>query len=206
MGPSDFSESHVVRGTQDGAAATVESDEALMERVRAGDRASLGVLADRYWARLVSYAADITQDRDAAQDVVQETFMRLWNRRCEWSASGVFRAFLYRIARNLSLNARRDTQLRQERHMESAMLELDVASPRTPEQATEANSLRDEVEAAISRLSKRRREVFILSRFHGLSHREIAESLGTTPQTVSNQITSALDELRRTLSHLLDEV
>ena len=58
---------------------------------------------------------------------------------------------------------------------------------------------------AIAALSDRRREVFILSRFHGLSHGEIAETLQTSPQTVANQVSSALAELRLALSHLLHD-
>lgn len=178
-------------------------DEALMEKIREGRRGALGTLMERYWSPLVGYAAGIVGGRDPAKDVVQEAFIRVWQKREEWSSGGSAGAYLYRIVRNLGLNARRDRKTSSRRHDECGKMRARHAPPRTPAEALTAESLRAEVEAAIDALPERRREVFVLSRFHGLTHREIAEAMGISPQTVSNQMTAALSELRDALRHHL---
>jgi len=179
------------------------SDEALMERVRDGHRDSLRILLERYWSSLVGYAAGFVGGRDPAKDVVQDTFIRVWTKREEWSSGGSVSAYLYRIVRNLSLNARRDRSTARRHDDLCGVTRAREDPPRRPDEALEAASLRAEVEAAIEALPERRREVFVLSRFHGLTHREIAETMEISPQTVSNQMTAALAELRRTLCHHL---
>lgn len=182
------------------------TDRALMAAVAEGDRVAFRVLLRRYWAPLVAYSAEFVLDRDVGQDVVQRTFIQVWKTRDRWTPSSTVNAYLYRITRNLSLNARRDRTLRQERHEGWGRAENRTAGVRTPDQHLEIDFLRREVQGALDQLSERRREVFVLSRFHGLTHREIAEARGTSPQTVSNQLSAALKELRATLSHLLDEL
>lgn len=172
-----------------------------MERVREGHRASFGVLVECYWAPLVTYAVRILGDRDRAQDVVQRTFIQVWQKRSEWVPTGTVNAYLYRITRNLALNAKRDHQKREDRRSAPDLLEIHRRAPRGPDEQVEADSLRTEVEDAIGALSDRRREVFVLSRFHGLTHQEIAETLGTSRQTVANQMSAALRDLRAALSH-----
>lgn len=181
------------------------SDEALMERVAQDDREALQGLMNRYWDALLSYAANMLGDRDASEDIVQNTFVLVWERRGRWTTTGSVSAYLYRTTRNLSLNAGRDRLLRQQRHAESADQGMETLRARTPHEKLEEGALRAEIEAAISRLSDRRREVLILSRFHGLSHRQIAETLGTSRRTVANQMTEALEELRNVLAHHLGD-
>ena len=179
----------------------IEGDRILAERIRDGHQASFGLLLERYWEQLVLYATGIVGDTDGAQDVVQRTFIQVWRKRSGWTPSGTVGSYLYRITRNLALNTRRDLNLRQERHEEGGMGESYRARPASPDENLDAAALRAEVEGALARLPKRRREVFVLSRFHGLTHREIAETMGTSPQTVSNQMSAALVELRAALSH-----
>jgi RNA polymerase sigma-70 factor (ECF subfamily) len=180
-------------------------DETLFERLRIGHREALGLLMERHWASLVGYAAGITDDRDAAQDVVQGTFVQIWARRAEWESSGSPRAYLFRITRNLALNARRDGILRHRRQKEwGSDSPFDFPSPPTPDEETEVELLRAEIEGAIASLPERRREVFMLSRFPGLTYQEIAETMGISVQTVSNQMSAALAQLRSLLGHHLD--
>lgn len=182
-----------------------EDDETLFERLRIGHRDALGRLMDRHWTSLVGYAAGITDDRDIAQDVVQAAFVQIWAKRTEWQSSGSPRAYLFRITRNLALNARRDGALRHRRQEEwEAESTLHSDPPRTPEEETEVELLRAEIENAIASLPERRREIFILSRFPGLTYQEIAETMGISVQTVSNQMSAALAQLRALLGHHLN--
>ena len=202
MVPEKLSESGKV---SEGATASV-SDEALMEGVRAGRAESLRVLLHRYWTPLVSYASGVVETADDAEDVVQETFVRIWRHRADWTPSGTVVAYFYRITRNLALNAKRDRLSHDDRgdsRLSSGFLHQAV--PRTPEENFASEALRKELNNAINSLPDRRREIFVLSRFHGLTHGEIAETMGISPQTVSNQMSSALTDLRKALSHRLKE-
>src|SRR5690606_27538996 len=107
-----------------------------------------------------------------------------------------------RIARNLALNRTRDQKAREGRDKQGGELFFS-RPPQTPSDYLEANSIRADVEQAIATLPPRRREVFILSRFHGLTHQEIADALGTSKQTVANQLTTGLAELRIALAERL---
>lgn len=181
------------------------SDTTLMEAIRNGSETALRTLLDRYWARLATYAERIVGDRDDAKDVVQRVFIRVWVNRTAWTSKGSPSAFLYRVTRNFSLNARRDSKAQALRDETGGQRLADAGSELDPQEKLEVSTLREEVEAAISKLPSRRREVFVLSRFHGLTHREIAEALDLAPQTVANHMTSALAELRERLAHHFEE-
>jgi len=180
-----------------------EADALLMEKIRDGDQRAFRILLERYMPRLVVYVAGIVEGLDAAEDVVQMAFIRLWQHRHSWSCNGSVRAYLFTIARNLALNARRDRST-EIRWYDNARQFVDRSpGPPTPADDLAAAILRREIEVAIGNLPERRREVFILARFHGLSQREIGEVMGITPQTVANQMHAALAELRRVLHHHL---
>ena len=180
-----------------------EIDLRLMVQVASGDRRAIQALLDRYWPRLVRYATSIVGSEDAAKDVVQDCFIRVWERRDAWEPTGSVNSYLYRITRNLALNDIRSARTRTDREQVAYSDSVEGALD-GPELLDEMH-VRREVERAIASLSERRREVFVLSRFHGLSHAEIAETLQTSPQTVANQMSSALAELRVALAHLLRE-
>jgi RNA polymerase sigma-70 factor, ECF subfamily len=182
-----------------------DSDESLMRRIRDGDREGYRILLCRYWVSLVSYATGIVGTQDAAEDVVQDAFIRVWIRRADWTPRGAVAAYLYRITRNLALNAFRDNASDFRRRSLGNKQFSTSTTPNDPEQDYSAGALRQEIEAAIAALPERRREVFMLSRFHGLSYREIGETMGIAAQTVANQMGAALAELREKLSHHLVE-
>ncbi len=149
------------------------------------------------WERLVAFATDITGRRAAAEDVVQDVLLRFWQERSRWTPSEQLYGFLYRSVRNAALNRRRD------RMNQGRLLARFAGWQRTPAQPDEVLRglrLADEVEEAVRALPSRRREVFLLSRYHGLSYREIAEALEISPQTVANQLSAALDQLRSSLA------
>jgi RNA polymerase sigma-70 factor (ECF subfamily) len=130
--------------------------------------------------------------------------MRVWQCRSEWAPSGRVASYLYRITRNLALNSLRNRQAlrRRERHnVEETIRPWSGAGLRH----SRYESIRAEVEAEVAKLSAKRREVFLLARFYGLSHHEIAETMEISVSTVANHMTSALSQLRKALSHHLVE-
>lgn len=183
---------------------TEPAPEVLLHRLRAGDEGALQILLQRHWTPLVAYVARIVEPVDAAEDVVQRTFLRLWERREEWSTEGSLRGLLFRIARNLALSERRSRGARL-RALEGLTARGPRRSERTPADHLADSELGRELERAIDALPGRRREVFVLRCVHGLSYAEVAEVMGISQQTVANQLSRGLATLRETLGHLLDD-
>jgi RNA polymerase sigma-70 factor, ECF subfamily len=178
------------------------ADEGLMERIRAGDATALDALLKRYWDVVVAYARQILGDPAAAADTAQQAFIKLWQRREQWTPTGSVAAYIFRIARNAALNERRARRVRVV-SSENPRNNATLATPWTPLQTLEEKELRAGLEAALRLLPERRKEVFMLARFQRLTYDEIAALMGISPQTVANQMSAALADLRRHLvAHL----
>ncbi len=175
-----------------------------MEEIRNGSRTAFRALFEYYWQPLVTYAASIAGP-ESAEDCVQEAFVGLWRHRERWKPTGSVAGYIYRITRNAALNARRVG--RSEDALRSGSLHQfrPIAAPPTPHEDFVARRLRSEVTAAVEALPERRREVLLMARVHGLSHAEIADAMGISPQTVANQMSAALRELRVRLEGFLTD-
>jgi RNA polymerase sigma-70 factor (ECF subfamily) len=178
-----------------------EDECALAARLMAGEVSAFAELLDAWWAPLVAYAAQMLGAQDAAEDAVQETFVRVWENHARLNPTRSLRGYLYRLTRNLVIDEVRKGQTRVDR---VAFVEAQTPTTPTPAQVVEADELAAAAGRAIERLAERRREVFILAHFHDLSYRQIADVLGITPRTVANHMTLALRELRAALQPFLD--
>lgn len=177
------------------------SDAVLLARLRASDHAALDALLARHWSPIFLYAVRRTGSQDAAEDVAQEVFCRLWERRTSWRSEGSVRGLLFRLARNFAVSAhRRDRAQERAQHTFAAVTGDLFIAPLAPERP----ALRAALERAIAALPPRRQEVFLLRMVVDLSYQEIAEVMGTSKQTVANQLSRALATLRNSLGHLLD--
>jgi RNA polymerase sigma-70 factor (family 1) len=172
------------------------SDEEVVRGLRDGDSATLDRLVAEYWRRLVRYADGILVGDGSAEDVVQETFFRLWTRREELKPEGSLRALLYTLTKNAAIDERR----RGARRAVKAAAAGDPAAPTNPLEHAAANELAAAAAAAVARLPARRREIFMQVRVHGLSYQEVAQSMGVAPQTVANQMSAAMASLRADLA------
>lgn len=177
------------------------SDATLLARLRAGDGRALDALLDRYWSPVFLFALRLTGSQDAADDVAQSVFCRIWERRAKWRAEGSVRGLLFRLARNIAISAHRREQA-QDRAMRGFAESL--STPTFPALSAERSELRAALECAIAELPARRREVFLLRMLDDLSYDEIARVMGTSRQTVANQLSRALATLRDALGQLLD--
>lgn len=176
----------------------------LVRRLRDGDGSALKRLLRLYWEGIVRYTLHIIENRDQAEDIAQEAFIRLWIHRNRWRRSDTLRPILYRIARNLALNeVRRRGAFRR-------WVRRSRPSPVDPSPGPLQDALSAELDAVVRRavdsLPERRREIFILVRFHHMSHRDAGEVLGISTQTVANQMSLALTDLHHALDpHLGDD-
>lgn len=172
------------------------SDASLLARLAADDASALDALLAKYWSPLTMFIARMTGSLEAAEDAVQETFCRLWERRGSWRVEGSVGGLLFRLARNIAIS--------EHRHLQAEERAASIASEWLPghHDAPELPDaeLRAVLEQAIASLSPRRREVFLLRVVHDLSYKEIAAVMGTSPQTVANQLSHALAGMREKLS------
>jgi RNA polymerase sigma-70 factor (family 1) len=167
-------------------------DDALLEHIRAGDAQAFEQLFRRYAEPLYDCAYGYVGSRDVAQEVVQQLFVTLWERRRVWQVSGTVVTYLYRAVRNGALNALRDGRRRvplKERVYEATGIEQEV----------EAADLARAVARIVARLPERCREVFRLNRYHHLTYAEVAQVLNISAKTVEVHMARALRELRARL-------
>lgn len=180
--------------------AEPQDEQHLIAAVRAGDLDSFETLFTRYQPALVRGIAFHVRDIEAAHDIVQETFLRVWQHRASLRPDQSFQAYLYRIGMNLVRDLYRHTETR----TRSA---ANLPPPVPPDDADPADAahhalLQEELRRAMRDvLPERCRAVFALSRLEGLSIQEVAARLRISPKTAENQLTKALRILRRALRH-----
>lgn len=174
----------------------------LVKQLRRGESGALDECMELLWAPLLGYATRLLNSRDGAEDVVQTAFIRLWNSRLGLKEDGSVGAYLYRTVRNLSIDEQRKSRLR--RLWQSHNGAGRHSKTPTPLEEVQAGQLAGAIEKALRGLPARRREVLELARFHRLTYREIAEVLDISPQTVANQMSAALTQLRIDLAAHLD--
>ena len=192
-GPFDFS-------TGLGVAAAVScirmracAEEDLLGRIREGDPASLEELYSRTRDRLFTVLRRLGADPESAEDLVHETYLRLWSRRDQLPSVRSPLAYLCTVARNLWINQRE--------HRSFTRRLLDRFARRNQGRCAAASPIdREDIDRALATLDNPTREVFTLHRFGGLSYRDIAEAQGVSPKTVEARMKRAFDELRLRLT------
>ena len=164
-----------------------------MRAVRGGDVARLGLLFERYHRPLFDFLARMTGDRAAAEDLVQDVFVRILKYRATFQDEGRFETWMFRIARN----ARTDW-FKRRRNPEDVLDE--AANHQCPAVATDERLAREgdvaRLERALLMLRDDKRELIVLARYRGMKHEAIAEVLGVEAGTVKVRIHRAMKELR----------
>lgn len=177
------------------------SDSELLLLLKKGNHSAYTEIFTRYNSLLYSHAYNKTRSREDAKDLVHEIFYSLWIRRESITpninlASYLFTAVRYKIADLFSKNKSK------EKYIESLQNFIDSQPPHTDYLVRE-NQLRSIINEEIENLPPRMREVFKMSRFEQLSHKEIAEKMGISEETVKDQVKKALKTLRTKLGLVL---
>lgn len=168
-------------------------------RLKEGDQDAFNQIFKRYQTKLIVYTTAIVKSEAVAKDLVQETFIRLWVNRHDLDPEQLLSGYLHTITRNLALNhlkrAGYDQDLRQKIWEKIQESEQRVRF----EEEIFGRESHELLQKAINQLPPKRQQIFKLSREDGLSHKEIAEQLGISQNTVKNQMVSALKDLRKFL-------
>jgi len=167
--------------------------------LRKSDQKSYKELFDATYSSLFRYTCYITDDPASSYDILQEVYIRLWQIRDRLDPERSLKALLYQMARNRAFNYLRARSRLRSREVVVDHVNDKPSTALRQDEAMEFSQLQAHMQGWIMALPKRRREAFMLSRFEGLSHIEIAEVMGLTPKTVNNHIVLALSDLRSKL-------
>lgn len=156
---------------------------------------------DQHYPPLCGFANKYVKDMDASRDIVQNVFIKLWEKRQELDTSQLIKPYLYRSVMNLCLNYLRDNKklVHHELPTENDQLVEYLDSSNK----MELSELQAKIQKAISKLPEKPREVFTLSRNEGKSYKEIAELLDIGVKAVEANMTRALKKLRKDLIEYL---
>ncbi|HUV65832.1 MAG TPA: sigma-70 family RNA polymerase sigma factor [Sedimentisphaerales bacterium] len=174
------------------------SDADLMARLAKGDVSPIGDLAHRHQGRVLELAFRTLGHWDLAEDVAQETFLRVYRAAKTYQPQARFTTWLYRIVVNLCLDEQR-RRARTALPLEAVAPEGLPASQANPAEKKEFAEL---VRAAVQELPNRQRLALVLHRYDGLSHTEISEITGWSESAVESLLVRAYANLREKLAKL----
>ena len=169
-------------------------DELLVNLLREDNELALGEIFNRYWEKLFKSADKVLLDEEMAKDIVQEVFVKIWERRYTIQVRNL-NAYLTQAVKYQVASYLRKGKFT-EKHKE--ILES-IADDTSTEQIIEIKELKDAITKSLNQIPNRCREIFLLSRYEQLSNKEIAAKLNISIRTVETQISKALKHLRTSL-------
>jgi RNA polymerase sigma-70 factor (ECF subfamily) len=173
-----------------------------------GDERSFERIFNMYYSSLVFYAKEYVIIEDQAREIVQETFIKLWENRQSLSPDSNIRAYLFIITRNLCLNHLNHLRVGQQfkRMKEQDVLTTELNTMALQDSSSEyliASELENEIERLIEELPDQNKKVFRMHRFDQMKYSEIAQQLNISVKAVEAHISRALKHLREHLKDYL---
>ncbi|MFW5872387.1 MAG: RNA polymerase sigma-70 factor [bacterium] len=166
-----------------------DNDKILVSKLQQGDLKAFDTLYDKYSNKIFQHSMYILKNREDSQEIVQETFCRIWNKRSEINLSKSFKSFLFTISHHLIIDCLR-LRLKNEECLKSLQNSFNTSTKIYSE--IDYKILNKHIKQSVQKMPDKRRRIFQLSRENGFSHKEIANRLGITVKTVENQITLSL--------------
>ncbi len=170
------------------------TDKELMELIQAGDDKAFGVLVERFQDRLLNFVGRIVIDRETAEELVQETFLRIFNQKNSYTPEYAVSTWIYTIALNLARSELRKRKLRRFLSLDFIKEEADVEL--ADKVNLKAMSLAPIIQRAIEKLPDDYRTAFILCDIQRLPYQQIAEVMRVPVGTVKSRINRARSMLR----------
>ena len=166
-----------------------KSEIQLIRAFKKGDTQAFKLLFDRYHERLYSFLFSLLKSKEDTEEIIQETFLKIWETREHFREEYPFESLLFRIARNTSLNYNR-------KKVNRAVFEKNYAfianlSEESADQYLLFKETQSIIETILNGLPPKRKEIFLLQKVEGLSRQEIAEKLGISVITVDHQLFKA---------------
>jgi len=174
------------------------SDHELAALLKQRDRVAFETIYNRFFEVLFLHALKRLKDEDEAEDLIHDLFATLWDRAADIEFNLNLSAYLYRAVKNKVINALSHRHIKTN-YLDSLQAHIDAGVYNTDE-AIRVKELAEQIENEVSRMPKKMREVFQLSRNFNLSHKEIAEQLGISDKTVKKQVGNAIKILKENIN------
>lgn len=174
------------------------NEQLLLKQIAEGDEQAFAVLFYRYLPVLQPFALKFTKSAAAAEEIIQDTFLRVWLNRDKIEGVENVKAWLYRYASNECLN-----YLRKALNQAKAIDNMEIDHPKQSNITTETINLNDInvlVAEAVDKLPQQRRKIYQMSRNEGMNIPEIADALELSPNTVKNALVISLKTIREYLN------
>lgn len=174
-----------------------ENDKNLVLQLKENEVEAFDLLFHKYSEKLYSFSFSLLKNHEDSKEIIQEAFIRIWEKRHDIDTTKSFKSFLFKISYNLIIDQLR-TRLKDNEYREFLVryFETDKFDFHTN---IDCEVISDKVKKAVNQLPEKRKQIYILSREAGLSHKEIAAKMGITTKTVENQIGLTLKYIRECL-------
>lgn len=180
-----------------------------INKLKLGDKETFHLIFKEYYLPLYYYAKKITGSRENAEEVLQTTFLRLWENPEVLNIDRSLNSYLYKVVYNNSINLLKQMQTKEkyENNYKQRIFEANEFYSQSEKNSLSiliADELNEKIEISINKLPKQCQKIFKLSRYEGLKNKEIAQQLDISLNTVIKQISIALTKLRKSLSQYLN--
>lgn len=176
-------------------------ERAYLDSLGKGDKEAFASLYKMYAGKCVNFALMLTKDDVAAKDITHDVFVKVWSGRQVLSKVDSFSSYLFRMMRNEVLNYFEKEQIKR-RFIARQTMEVEEFRAYVDEKVDE-NELQLLIARTMNKMPSQRREVFAMSRYKGVSNKEIANLLGISIRTVEKHISNALSDIREELKEEL---
>jgi RNA polymerase sigma-70 factor (ECF subfamily) len=193
----------------------VDPDAKLMVQVKEGDESAFEELVAKYQNRVLTVLFNAIGNRDEAEDLTQDVFLRVFRARHGYQPAAKFSTWIFTITNNLAMNARRSRKLRRTVAIESResgplgarpQEQLAQAAGPTASGQLHASEVAELVREAVAKLDQRQRMAVLLNKFEDLGYAEIAQIMDTTPTAIKSLLSRARTNLREMLEPYLDVI
>ena len=174
-------------------------EQILFDKIVAGDESAFTSIFEAYYKDLVQFAFTFTKDVDNAEDVVQDVFVRLWEKREELKLHGSLKSYLLKSVQNSCLDELRRRKVREQYAEEHAENDVWQLYNNDTEDYIFYSDLQNRLEHLLSKMPDEIAQTFRMSRFDGLKYKEIAQQLNISERLVESRISKALQILQQSL-------
>jgi len=176
----------------------MKTEKEIVEDVKEGMASAFDKLYEAYCHKLYLFAYSILKSREDAEEIVQNTFFKIWEKRKSIDSNHAFKSFLFTVAYNMTVDLLRE-RLKERKYRE---IILDKATSNyNLEEVIEFGDLLEQVQKIVIELPPRKNEIYQLSRVNHLSYNEIAEKLNISVKTVENSINFSMNFIKKRLGN-----
>lgn len=172
-------------------------DKILVSQLKQGDKKAFEQIFKKYSERIYYFSIKYLKLKEDAEEITQEVFVRLWNRRFDLKTELSFSSYLFMIAKNAVIDMLRKRQ-------KESVFNEDInsgveSSSHDDSKSIEYNELHEIIQNSIQELPQKRRQIYLLSRDEGLTYKQIAEKLNISIKTVESHMRLALQQLKKSV-------